>query len=216
MARTRNSLNDKKDPKAAIFEAACRVIRDKGFHQARITDISKQAGISYGLVYHYFGSKADLFEAVSKEWWSGLYSMLEEVLRSPAGVQEKLQAVVDYFLDQYETRSDLLYVFITEISRSTANLTPERLDCFRVLFDKTEAIMQEGQDEGVLRNDVRARYLTYIFLGALEGFVSTLVLENQPLRTATQKKRISGGLLNVFFDGARKRTPDAGGPSLAR
>ena len=70
--------DQKKHKEAAILEAACNVIRDKGFHQARITDIAHRAGISYGLVYHYFRSKADLFDAILKEWWNGLYSMMEE------------------------------------------------------------------------------------------------------------------------------------------
>jgi AcrR family transcriptional regulator len=60
--------NAKKDKVAVIFDAACAVIREKGFHQARITDISNAANISYGLVYHYFKSKSDLFDAIITEW----------------------------------------------------------------------------------------------------------------------------------------------------
>ena len=53
--------NSKKNKVEAIFEAACRVIREKGYHQARMADIAREAGISYGLVYHYYNSKSDLF-----------------------------------------------------------------------------------------------------------------------------------------------------------
>lgn len=202
--RSNNLQSDtKKDVKTAIFEAACNVIRDKGFHQARITDIAKQAGISYGLVYHYFGSKADLFDAIVNEWWNGLYSMMDEYEAQEVSALEKLTAILDHFLQVYEERPELVHIFITEISRSSANLTPERLDFFKHFFDRTEKIMARGQSDGVLRSDMRARYLTYIFVGALEGFVSAMVLGNQPLKGKDRKKRVSDALLDVFIHGAK-------------
>ena len=202
--RSNNLQSDtKKDVKTAIFEAACNVIRDKGFHQARITDIAKQAGISYGLVYHYFGSKADLFDAIVNEWWNGLYSMMDEYEAQEVSALEKLTAILDHFLQVYEERPELVHIFITEISRSSANLTPERLDFFKHFFDRTEKIMARGQSDGVLRSDMRARYLTYIFVGALEGIVSAMVLGNQPLKGKDRKKRVSDALLDVFIHGAK-------------
>lgn len=203
MPHPHHATDPKKNKEAAIFEAACTVIRDKGFHQARITDIAHRAGISYGLVYHYFRSKADLFDAILKEWWNGLYAMMERSEMGSSPVEVKLAAIVEYFLDLYEKRPSLVHIFITEISRSTANLTPAHLDYFKTFFKKTEKIMARAQSEGMLRSDVKARYLTYIFLGALEGFVSAMVFENQPLKGRDQKKRIATGILEVFFNGAR-------------
>jgi len=193
----------KKDKEAIIFESACRVIREKGFHQARITDIAKDARISYGLVYHYFKSKGDLFDAILKEWWAGLFNMMQQCDDRNASVREKLASIVNFFLDQYEQRPDMVHIFVTEISRSAANLTPDRLEWFKVFMNRTEQIIRLAQDQKLLRSDVRARYLTYIFLGALESFISAMVLENQPLRGRGQKQRIAAGLLEVFFNGAR-------------
>jgi TetR/AcrR family transcriptional regulator, fatty acid metabolism regulator protein len=191
------------DPREAIFEAACVVIREKGFHQARISDIAAKAGISYGLVYHYYKNKADLLDAIIKEWWNGLYASMEEYETGNEPVRTKLLAVVDYFLDQYQTRPNLVHIFITEISRSTANLTADRLDWFKRFFDKIEQVISRAQSEGVLRADIKARYLTYVFLGSLESFVSALVLENQPLRGDTQRRRIALSIVEVFLNGAK-------------
>jgi len=45
---------DKKEEKEdLILEAALKVIKEKGFHGARMADIARKAGISYGLIYHY-------------------------------------------------------------------------------------------------------------------------------------------------------------------
>ncbi len=205
MHRSEPSNNAKKQREATIFEAACQVIRDKGFHHARITDIAQEAGISYGLVYHYFGSKAHLYDAILEEWWNGLFNALEETDRQSAPVETKLSAIVHYFFDLYDQRPNLVHIFVTEISRASANLTPARLKFFKIFFDKTEKIMAGAQETNELRSDIKARYLTYIFFGALESFVSTMVLENQPLKGPAQKERIVSGLLEVFLNGAREK-----------
>lgn len=189
------------------MDAACRVIREKGFHQARITDIAQAAGISYGLVYHYFKSKADLFDAILRQWWGSLLSMMEECDSRYVDVESKLGALVGYFLDQYEKRPDMVHLFITEISRSSVNLTPARLKWFKIFIDRVENIMAAAQSQNTIRADIKARYLTYIFLGAIETFISTMVLENHPIRSRTQKQRIATGLLEVFFNGARSVRP---------
>ncbi len=193
----------RKDKEAVIFSAACRVIREKGYHQARITDIAQEAGISYGLVYHYFKSKADLFDAILEEWWTGLFAMMDEWDKNSPGIEQKLGAIVRYFLDEYEKRPDLVHIFITEISRSSANLTPIRVKWIKLFMDRIESSFSDAQSEKFIRSDIKPRYLTHIFLGAIESFISAMVLENQPLRGRAQKQRISGGLLEVFFNGAR-------------
>jgi TetR/AcrR family transcriptional regulator, fatty acid metabolism regulator protein len=196
---------NKLEKEAAIFDAACKVIRSKGFHQARITDIAQTAGISYGLVYHYFKSKADLFEAIQKAWWEGLLNMMDQSEEKSPSPEKKLGDIVHYFLDVYEKRPNMVHIFITEISRSSSNLTPDKLEWFKIFMNRTAKIMMEGQSSKVLRADIKAMYLTYIFLGALETFLSTMVLENQPLKGRTQKQRIADAILEVFFNGARPR-----------
>ena len=198
-----SAVDSRKDKETVILDAACRVFREKGFHQARITDIAQAAGISYGLVYHYFKSKSDLFDAILKEWWTGLFNLMEKWDNGETSVEDQLAALVAYFLEQYQKKPDLVHIFITEISRSAANLTPACLHWFKMFLSSTEKIMSVGQANKILRTDIKARYLTYIFLGAIESFVSAMVLENQPLRSKAQKLRIAVGLLQVFMNGAR-------------
>ncbi len=201
----KNLESFKKDKEGAIFEAALKIIKQKGFHKARMSDIAKEAGISYGLVYHYFKNKEDLFEAILNQWWEGLFHLMEEINESESNVPEKLRRITNYFLDVYQNNPELVNIFITEISRSTSNLTIKRLDHFKKFMSLTEAVMAEGQKKSVLRKDFKARYLTYIFLGALETFVSAMVLVDQKIKGDVQKKRIAESILEVFLNGAKKQ-----------
>jgi hypothetical protein len=120
-------------------------------------------------------------------------------------LREKLARIIHYFLDTYQKEPELVTIFITEISRSTSNLTPDRLENFKTFMSTTEQIIREGQDTGTLRADFKARYLTYIFLGALETFVSTMVLADQEIKGDAQKNRIAESILEVFLNGAKQQ-----------
>lgn len=47
----------------AILTAAIAEFDDHGFENTKITDIAKTAGVSAGLIYHYFGSKVDILKS---------------------------------------------------------------------------------------------------------------------------------------------------------
>lgn len=193
----------KREKEGAIFEAALKVIKEKGFHRARMSDIAAEAGISYGLVYHYFKNKEDLFEAILKRWWNGLFRVMKDVQGDQFSIHIKLKRIIGYFLDTYHSHPELMNIFITEISRSTSNLTKSRLKHFQRFMKETDEIISEGQKGGVLRSDFKPRYLTYIFLGALETFVTAMVLVDQNISGDRQKKRISDSIVEVFLNGAK-------------
>lgn len=50
------------DRKAAILDAALHVFAEEGYHSASISKVSRYAGVSKGLMYNYFDSKADLLD----------------------------------------------------------------------------------------------------------------------------------------------------------
>jgi TetR/AcrR family fatty acid metabolism transcriptional regulator len=193
----------KKEKEEVILEAALKIIKGKGFHRARMSDIAREANISYGLVYHYFKTKGDLFEAILHRWWDNLFQLMKDINEAQSDVEMKLRRIIDYFLDTYQDNPALVNIFITEISRSTSNLTADRLEYFKKFMALTEAIITEGQRNERLRNDFKARYLTYIFLGALEAFVSTMVLADQNIKGDVQKERIAQSILEVFLNGAK-------------
>ena len=58
------SDEDKSQRRDEIMAAAKEVFARKGFHDTTIADIAKRAGLAYGLIYWYFDSKDELFNAL--------------------------------------------------------------------------------------------------------------------------------------------------------
>ena len=67
------------DKRRQILDAAIRVFARQGFHRCRVSDIADEAGVAYGLVYHYFKSKDQVLNELFTERWSLLLAAIEEV-----------------------------------------------------------------------------------------------------------------------------------------
>ncbi|MBW2544012.1 MAG: TetR/AcrR family transcriptional regulator [Deltaproteobacteria bacterium] len=191
----------KNNKQEIIVEAALEVFRDKGYANTRMADIARRAGVSYGLVYHYFAGKEVLFDVIVEGWWGQLYQMLKDEGASDTECREKLENIIKFFLDTYAEEPNLVSIFVTEVSRSSVYHTAGGLAKFRTFFSLTEEIMREGQKKGFLRSDIGPHYLTYIFLGAIEAFISIMVLGKEEV-TRERRDRTINGIIKVFLFGA--------------
>jgi TetR/AcrR family transcriptional regulator, fatty acid metabolism regulator protein len=194
----------KNEKQGMIIDAALEVFRQKGYANARMADIAKKAGVSYGLVYHYFGSKEVLFDIIVESWWSALYSTIEKEITSSDPIPDKLTNIIKFFLDTYGQKPNLMSIFVSEVSRSSVYHTEEGLSKFMKFFNLCEEIMAQGQQNGFLSKEVSPHHLTYIFYGSIETFISVMVLGKEPL-TKKRQERATNAILHVFIDGARAR-----------
>ena len=67
----------RRDKRNHILDAAIVVFARLGYHGARISDIAREAGIAYGLVYHYFKNKEEVLSTIFEERWSGFLDAVE-------------------------------------------------------------------------------------------------------------------------------------------
>jgi AcrR family transcriptional regulator len=59
-------MNQVEDKRTAILEATLRLISENGFHGTAMSKVAKEAGVSAGIIYHYFDSKDDLIDDLYK------------------------------------------------------------------------------------------------------------------------------------------------------
>jgi len=193
---------DRDEREKTILEAALAVFGQKGYAETRMADIAKEAGMSYGLIYHYFENKESLFECLAAKWWRGFYERLDSLAGSSLATEEKLVAVMRYVLDIYRERPDFISLFVTEISRGFAYHGQSRSrEQFLELFRRATALMAEGQESGFLDRDIDPRYLAYIFLGAIDTFLSVMILGKEKL-TDSRAGKIVESIMAVFLKGA--------------
>ncbi len=186
-----------------IIEAALTVFGRRGYTDTRMAEIAREAGMSYGLLYHYFSNKETLFEALVEEWWRGFHGMLETLKLSSVPTEDKLNCIIDHVLSLYNRQPQLISIYVKEISRGFAyHSNSKAQEKFNRIFDLCSDLMDEGQKMGVLRNDIQSKYLSYIFLGAIDAFLSVMVIGEEKI-TKSREKKIIEAIMQVFLEGSR-------------
>lgn len=166
-----------------ILDAAVRVFARQGFHQARVSDIANEAGVAYGLVYHYFDSKDEVLDTLFLERWNVLLEAIGEVDRSEAEPREKLLAITGFIVDSYRHDSDLMKVIIVEVTRAANSFGAKHLAKIREAYELIGEIVAAAQASGKFRSDVSPAFAALAFYGAIEqvltGWIFALLPEGE-------------------------------------
>ena len=142
------------DKRRQILDAAIRVFARQGFHSCRVSDIADEAGVAYGLVYHYFKSKDQVLNELFTERWSVLLAAIEDIDGQPIGGREKLDAVARFIIDSYRYDPELMKVIIVEVTRAANSFGRTHLPEIRRAYDLIAKIVSDAQAAGDFRTDV--------------------------------------------------------------
>jgi TetR/AcrR family transcriptional regulator, fatty acid metabolism regulator protein len=168
------------DKRRAILDAAIRVFAREGFHNARVSDVAAEAGVAYGLVYHYFDSKDQMLNELFSERWSLLLEAGREADRELSSPREKLAAVAGFIIESYRHDRELMKVIIVEVTRAANSFGRTHLPEIREAYDQIEKIVAEAQAAGEFRGDVNPEFASMLFYGAIEQLLSGWIFEIVP------------------------------------
>ena len=172
------SSDAQREKRRLILRAAITVFARAGYHRSRVSDVAKEAGVAYGLVYHYFGSKEELLDTIFRRTWARMLEAVEVVERSDMTAREQIQGVARIVLGAWDVDPDLVRVLIREVARSPQ--LGREVDEIAHAFSALERIVRRGQERGELRTDVEPRLAAWILYGALEELLTGWVFERLP------------------------------------
>jgi TetR/AcrR family transcriptional regulator, fatty acid metabolism regulator protein len=166
------------DKRRQILDAAVRVFARQGFHSTRVSDIADEAGVAYGLVYHYFDSKEQVLNELFSERWSLLLAAIDETEGAPA--RQRLARVAGFIVDSYRHDPELMKVIIVEVTRAANSFGRTHLPEIRRAYDLIAGIVAEGQAQGAFRGDIDPDFASMSFYGAIEQLLSGWIFELIP------------------------------------
>jgi len=168
------------DKRRAILDAAIQVFARQGYHATRVSDIADEAGVAYGLVYHYFRSKEAVMTELFTERWSLLLAAGEQVMANDDPPRAKLSAIAGFIIDSYRHNPELMKVIIIEVTRAANSFGRTHLTEIRRAYDQVAQIVADGQRDGVFRDDIDPDFVGMSFYGAIEQLLSGWVFELMP------------------------------------
>jgi AcrR family transcriptional regulator len=169
------------DKRRVILDAAVRVFARQGFHTCRVSDIADEAGVAYGLVYHYFSSKETILDTLFVENWDVMLAAIDEAEASDQTPREKLRAIASLIVDSYSYDPDVMKVIIVEVTRAANTFGRTHLDKMMQAYDGIARIVKQAQAAGTFRTEVDALFAAQAFYGLIEQVLTQWIFSGLPV-----------------------------------
>ncbi|HQU91229.1 MAG TPA: TetR/AcrR family transcriptional regulator [Pyrinomonadaceae bacterium] len=185
------------DKREAILRAGVRVFAAKGFFNSKVADIAREAGIADGTVYLYFKSKDEILHSIFERAMSDFIEDGRRELEPIEDPVEKLKTIARLHLERLSADRDLAVVFQVELRGSTKFMQEFSAAGFAEYLDIIKAAIEDGQNAGVFRKDMKPVVCAKILYGALDEMVTNWILSanKYPLPP------MAGEVLKIFLGG---------------
>ncbi len=189
------------DRRRTILRAAIDVFARKGYHGCRIADVAREAGVAYGLVYHYFKNKDELLETVFDAGWSGFVTRLRAVAEGEGSLTQKVHGISAVAFEAYRVDPRAVRVLILEIARSPAGARVNRETAFAEVIKMSAQMLAKAQADGELREDVDPLLAATLLFGAIEMGLTAFVAGLLDARDAAALERAQLQIAESFLRG---------------
>ena len=176
------------DKRRQILDAAVQVFARRGFHHCRVSDVADEAGVAYGLVYHYFDSKEEILNTLFLERWQIMLDAIAEIDSGGVSARDKLYAVAGFIIDSYRHDPDLMKVIIVEVTRAANSFGALHIEKIREAYAGIASIVESAREQGSFKSDIPAEFAAMCFYGAIEQLLTSWIFEVLP-RTEEEFER---------------------------
>ena len=173
------------DKRRLILDAAIRVFAREGFHHCRVSEIANEAGVAYGLVYHYFRSKDEVLDTLFTERWTLLLEAISEVDAQDLPIRDKLYAIASFIIDSYQHDPDLMKVIIVEVTRAANSFGQTHLAVIREAYAGIATIVEKAQADGAFTGSVTPEFAALAFYGVIEQVLTGWIFDLLPAGEAS-------------------------------
>lgn len=173
MPRTKQQFDAMREAaRQRITAAGLRLFAQKGLAATSIQDIAAQAGISVGLLYHYYRSKEDLFIELAELAMRSAAQGIDAIFSQDRSPAEKIRQFSAEMLEDIRTGEFTSQFFMLMINASLNEDTPQEALRFRdaayAPLERVAGVIAEGQRRGEMRSGDPTQ-LSLLYFAAIQG-----------------------------------------------
>jgi len=176
------------------------VFAHQGFHTCRVSDIADEAGVAYGLVYHYFPSKEAILDTLFLERWDVMLSAIADADATDQAPREKLREIASFIVDSYRHDPDLMKVIIVEVTRAANTFGRTHLRKIMQAHQGIARIVEHAQEQGSFRREVDALFAAQAFYGLIEQVLTQWIFEASPV-SVDECEQVKQEIVDVICGG---------------
>lgn len=175
----------------AILTAAQKVFARKGYHDARTSEIAREAGVAEGTLYNYFSSREDLFLNLFDERWRVFTERVRERTRALDDPSAKLKTIFAAAMKLFITNKALAQIFLLETSAGSVFTNSRVALRLADFLDLIEEILEEGKQSGRYHPDLDTRVARMVIYGTVQGILFSWMLKEKAPPDVRKRFRFS-------------------------
>ena len=194
------SVRNPEDKKSRIIESAIKLFAENGYNGTSTARIAEGAGVSQGIIFHYFNSKEGLFWTMLQDK-ARLYEQgLQAAIKDETDALKKLETALLSFARLIQEEEGFYEVVIKQIRGSGLDL--ENMGKYGVMQfpELLSGLLREAIEQGSVRNvdpEIAATsFFGMIDFNAFRWFVQG---RNYSLDKA------AGQIVDIFLNGITRR-----------
>ncbi len=188
----------KADKHKKILAAAIHVFGEKGFYNARISDIAKEAKVADGTIYLYFNNKHDILLTLFEEEIGKLIVQIKGAIAEEKDPRKMLKIFAHNHMKLVIEKKELAEVLQMELRQSSAPIKQYRNTSFADYINIISDIIHMGQEIKVFRSNLMPGVIKRAFFGALDEMSRLWILAPDNTYSMTE---CAEQITNIFLHG---------------
>jgi len=159
-----------------IIEAAVRVFARKGYFNARVSDIAREAGIAAGTIYLYFDTKEEILITLFRDKMAGFVETVRQAIAEEHDAVAKLRRLVRLHFQILEENPELAEVVQVELRQGQKLFRGPANQEIAAYFALIASVLEEGAVAGRFSADLPVKVATKMLFGAMDQMATSWVL----------------------------------------
>lgn len=152
--------------KARLLAVGIQKFSEKGYDGATVDEIVAAARVNKRMVYHYFGSKEKLYQAVLRDVYERLANIETTFLAEPHDVEEMIQEIIRIQFAFLQEHPEFVKLVLWENLNQGRGMEGADLELTRdATIHHLDRAIQAGVAAGKLRSDLDTKHLLISLIG---------------------------------------------------
>jgi Bacterial regulatory proteins, tetR family/MAATS-type transcriptional repressor, C-terminal region len=178
-----------------IIESSMELIANKGIQGFTIKNLSKAIGISEPAIYRHFESKTDILITILNSFKEMSEMMSAMIVTHNGTAIEKIEILFSKMFEIFTKQPSIISViFSEEIFKNEIVLKNKIIEIQNIQQMNIENIIEKGQVDCNVRDDIDKSSLALIFMGSLRLLVKRWDLNNHNFSIKSEGRK----LINSF------------------
>ena len=196
-----NADRSQSDKYQKIIQAATHVFASKGFYNAKVADVAREADVADVTIYLYFKNKDDLLISIFEESMDTFINTVKDRLKNLKDPVEKFKLFIEHHLQLVQENQDTAQVLQIELRQSSKFMKEYAATKFKDYLDIISSILEEGQKANLFLKEINPSIVKRAIFGAIDEMALDWVLLKKKKYSLQE---VSEQVCRLFIGGLKK------------